>query len=344
MNKVSVYAAGGTGINLTKLLPIGLFSENAGQGVAMFDGLLIDTSKSNFKNINAVFNTFRIEEDEDGGKVSGSGKERKLNLKATRAEVRNMLLELHPSDTMNIIVTGLGGGTGGTVSHVLAGEILKRDKPLIIIAVGSLACGKEIENTLNSLLSFEALAVNLDKPVVMYYLENSEAYSRNDVDNELVEAMNLLAILCSGENDELDDRDVANLINYHRVTKHQPMLVSLDIHNAAIPRATGTKNSRGHNADVLAAATLISDTGQDSTVRDGDKPVQYQATGIIPQSCSDGIHKLSPIHYTIIDGPILGAIDNLQKIIKATEDDLAVRQPRRKVLANVVTDDDGFLG
>lgn len=346
-NRLSLYAAGGTGINLTKKVPEGLFSDNASNGVARLDALLIDTSDSNFRKLNPNFKTFQIEENVDGEKVRGGGKERGLNLDVIRAETKNMLLELPPSNVLNIVMTGLAGGTGGVVSAVLVAELLRRNKPVVVIAVGSLASGKEIENTHRSLLSFESIAVSNNKPVTMYYLENSENYSRNDVDNELIEAVSFLTLLASGQNDELDERDVENLFNYIRVTDHPAALVCLDITNKSTQEVSqGKGKASKKDREIFAVASLVSNTGQNANYKNGDIAVQYQAIGILPECADKGVHDLAPIHFTIVDGLARIAIDNLHKNIKTAQEARAAQAPRRTLLetAGVESNDvDGLI-
>lgn len=283
---VRVFACGGAGTNVGFRLE--KFRGLSEAGFASIDISYIDTSKSNMKKEIAEQHTYIIEG------LDGSGKIRSENYQHIAASALDMLQKHKPAD-LNIVISSASGGSGSVISPVLTGELLSRESPTIVIAVGSSQTRIDAENTLKTLKSYEAVAKKHEVPVVMAYMENTKETPRSVVDAKIEDYVTSLCALFSGENDELDSQDLFNWLRYDRVTSFPVGLAALTINDASheeYPQNVG---------EYITVATLVTEAG--SEVIDGyDKPIDYQTVGFLPVEVADAVKKVAPVHFITSDG------------------------------------------
>jgi hypothetical protein len=304
MSKMRVYAAGGAAINIVSKIyrPAGMVHED---GFADMEIAFIDTSVSNMLG-RADPNFYKVEgagEDE----IEGSGKERLTNYVPIKAAMPEFLHKF-PAGDLNVIVHSASGGSGATAGPVIATELLKQDKQVIVITIGSTGCIKEIKNTISTLRSYAGISKTQGKPVVAQYLENGQApMSENDETVRMT--ILLLAAVWSGQNHGLDRKDLEHFINYTSVTEHAAALTALKI------KADGKIDPPPKGQAVSSVVTLV---------REGEDPspglvVGYHAYGHFSPAAAVAIKVPTPLHLTTRQGYFSAVLDALSNKLTEAE-------------------------
>lgn len=216
---ITLYAAGGCGINIAKLIEP--FRKQAEPGMATINPVYIDTSKSNAKAIPPE-HTWLF----DG--MDGSGKVRAENYGEITKHVRS-ILQKFPAGDLAIVLSSAHGGSGSVIAPSLVSELLEAGTPVIVLTVGGTESALEIKNSLNTIKSYEGVAQKRECHVVMGYFQNSKQTPRPEVDRNVVEMITSLMVFFSRENSELDSKDLANFLRFDKVAPNykSPRLVGL---------------------------------------------------------------------------------------------------------------------
>lgn len=284
MSSISIYAAGGAGINVVS--GIGRFHNKEEEGFAKLLTYYIDTSRSNLNKQADSSNVFLLEG------LDGSGKHRAGNYDVI-AESAKSILHRHKTSDLNIVVHSGSGGSGSVIGPVLVSELLSRDEMVIVLFIGSTNSRIETENTLKTLKSYEAISKKYGKPIACCYRENSSTSPQAQVNGELHSMILLLAAMFSGNNSRLDSADLYNFLNYTKVTDYSPKLSLLDFYGRSFDL-----NEIGNNLAVMSMVTLSTD----GVNHDTDFPVEYRADGILPDCVKDKFIQDLPLHVCMING------------------------------------------
>jgi hypothetical protein len=305
-----IYAAGGGGINIASRL-----EKHRGRndtGYANLEMSYIDSSKSNLHKNLPPEAIYLIEGKDGAGQVR----------REIAPEVKPCLPEIlhsHKPGSCSIVVHTAGGGTGSAIGPLLAEELIRRDHPVIVIMVADASTRLHASNTLNTIKSYEHIArKSVKTPIVIALLENVGDASRDEVDANVEGLIEGLAVLFSGENAELDSRDLYNWLRFDKVTTFdQPMLAALTILN-------GNQQPDGIG-NVISVATLAK-PGADATF-----PVipEVRFLGLLPQGLNEDVAKQSPVHFVTSDGVLHEAVERITKLLsQLTEDQSARRGPK----------------
>jgi cell division GTPase FtsZ len=170
-NNVTIYASGGAGINIVGSLP-----QAGDQGLAKAMCYAIDTSKSNLRDSKFSADNLYLFPD-----VDGSGKVRAENHVLIAKNTKSILQKFKPS-AFNIVVSSGGGGSGGVIAGSIVSELMSEDIPVISIVIGSTNSQIEVDNTIKTLKTYDAIAKKYGAPVVVHLLENSLQSSRKMID------------------------------------------------------------------------------------------------------------------------------------------------------------------
>ena len=311
--KVVLYACGGAGINIAQHFE-SFRGKAAEGGFAEVQTVYVDTSRSNLP-AKASPDAFYLVENLDG-----SGKIRAENHREIAESIHDILLNFKPGD-LNIVMSSLSGGSGSVIAPSLVSELLQRDANVIVIGISSVDSRIEIENSIKTLKSYEAVSKMRDKPVVLVHYENSETEPLSAVDTQAREAIVRLAALFSRQNRELDSADLRNLLQYNKVTDSKPKVVSMVFQSGTVVRG---------KAHVIAVATLTTDEFSSSP----GTPVGYRCTGYIRQDNASNINLTAPMHYGIFDGLVLEHYSRLSSCLeKFDEATLASRRTTSSLLS-----------
>jgi hypothetical protein len=189
--------------------------------------------------------------------------------------------------------------TGSVLGPIIVSELLDRNEPTIVIAIGSTGSRIETDNTVRTLKSYEMISRKRELPVNVYYRENATSLSRGQVDSDVHLAVTILAAIFSGQNKELDSSDLKNFLNYTRVTSYNPKLSLLDFFSQEIVIGKGQS--------VISLVTLV----DENTASDASIPVEYQAVGYLSDDTKKLVTAGLPIHACVISGYFNGVIDTL---------------------------------
>lgn len=308
MNTIKLYCAGGAGIN------IGTYFSNApdnGEDKAKIVPVYVDTSKSNLSKTIPDESIYLIEG------LDGSGKVRSENYEHITGCVLDILQQHRPGD-LNIVLSSASGGSGSVIAPVLVGELLQRDVPVIVIVVGSTDSRIELENTIRTLKSYESIAQMKKTPIAALYFQNSDKKPRKAIDADVHRAINVLSVLFSGNNDELDSSDLRNWLKYTKVTSFESHFCNLEFFSEKV------NLDKQHHA--ISVATLCEAGGDSST----GTIVEYQCVGVIK---SKPDFKL-PLHVVILTGAIDAVHKELTQSLKTIDESRQARMIKNTILTS----------
>lgn len=203
----------------------------------------------------------------------------------------------------------------------IVSELIARNAPVIVCAVGSNDSRIEVENGLKTLKSYESIAKLRKAPVAMIYRENSSAPTRKDVDMELQQMISTISALFSRQNKEMDTADLHNWLYYTKVTSFEPKLVKLEIFEDKIEEIK--------NGMVISVATLALDGTNPST----GSIVEYQCVGYVNPNDNRGTTIKSKLHYVLLDGIITEIYKSLSTAISKLDESKNSRIAKGSILS-----------
>lgn len=314
---ITVYAAGGCGINIASQLEDKAMREPP-IGFSSITPIYIDTSRSNLKTISASERTYLIEDPDV--ERDGSGKVRSENHVPIGECVFDILLKHKPGD-LAVVISSASGGSGSIIASSLVAELLHRKQMVIVVTISSTDSRIEVENNIKTIKTYEHLAQTHNTPVAMVYLENEQGKRRSETDKSALDILLKLSVLFSRQNSELDRMDLRNWLNYTKTTDYDPHLVLL--------RDFPSKVVQADNQQVLSVATvamLNSDTSPGQVV-------EYQCVGFLPKE-SENITLTNPLHFALVDGAIPSIVKEFQTILNGLEESKRATVRRPSILSS----------
>lgn len=298
--KVRVYACGGCGSNIGSLLENQRVSPNI--SIADMEIAYIDTSRSNLKHLNVDEKyTYLFPS------IDGSGGIRKENAKEISVKVADILEKFEPLD-LSIVIHSGSGGTGSVVGPSIVSALLDAKKPVAVLMVGDASTRLDSINTMNTLKSYDAIARMRGLPVVLNFQMNSIDNPRENVDKEVKAAAISMSILWSGNNRELDSKDLFNFLNFHIPTTFEPQVAHLSFEQAE-------GSTIGASGQVISVATLAK-TGQNTAITPAPE-VQYR--GYVVDEAPQALLDSMPTHFVVTDGIFADVNELLSAALKQHE-------------------------
>ena len=316
--QVRIYGCGGCGVNIAH----NYLEDTKVHKLAKIYPGCIETSKSNHKSkLIPESDSYFIEG------LDGSGKIRSSNHQAISENIKQALIKIPPMD-FNVAIFSASGGSGSVIGPLLISELNKRDIPVIAIVVGTTESAQATDNTFKLFKSLEGVAKATDVPVIMSYFQNSQDQTRDSVDQVIYSYIAAIAVLCNGENDELDYSDLKNWLQYTKVNGDAAQLATMRI---AVDQA---------QVDSIKYPVSVASLYKDTSITHISVDADYVTTGY-----GDLNDDFSQIHYVITTDEIVDISENIFKI-KDSNDQKREAKPRRKsTLAHGTpsTDDGLFL-
>ena len=268
-----VYGCGGAGINLVSHY----FGRESGAGTAQLAPALIDTSRSNLKGHHIDNDSTYLVEGLDG-----SGKIRSENYDEINKTIKQILVQI-PAGDFNLVVFSASGGSGSVLGPLLIKQLNEKKLPVIAIVIGTDESTIAAENTLKTIKSLELVAKNSNVPVIMSFHKNDLTGRRSETDRAVWSVISCLSILTSGENMEMDYRDLVHWVQYTKVNGGRAQLATMHIATSAehMKRITGP----------LSVASLYSNPDQEHLATSAD----YQSVGYADLSGTD----FEQVHFVI---------------------------------------------
>lgn len=213
-----IYAAGGCAANLATPF-VGLESSDI---YADIQPVFVDTSTSNIEEPITEDMCYILPD------VDGSGKVRRENHQRISDSIKD-IVSLHPPGDFNIVMFSTAGGSGSVAGPLIARHLLDTEEAFICIVVGSTDSAITCTNTLNTLKSLDNISQSAELPITLFYEENSSTVKRSEIDKRVHAAIGAISALVSGNNKELDTKDVSTWIYYNRASQVEPQLSQLSI-------------------------------------------------------------------------------------------------------------------
>lgn len=313
--KVTIYGAGGCGLNL-----VSRYSDMAGKevpGVALVEPYFVDSSMANLKEGIDKERLFVLPETE------GSGMVRTENREDIQRSVTPVLQNFKPGD-LSIVVFGAGGGTGSVFGPYIIAKLLEQNKPVVAVVVGSDDCEKAASNTLNTVKSLEGVAQKSGKTVMMYYEHLKPTDKRSSVDNRVWMVISSLLTLYSRRNRALDLQDLSNFLNFSAVTSSKPQLSALEVFTKlAEAESTGDY--------AIAVANLLPTPDSESI---SFRP-EYLCNGYPENPLPD---KVESLHFVASTEPVYAMFKSLTKSTEEISRSKNARTEHEKISVNADAD------
>lgn len=315
LGKLRIYACGGAGIGIGKYFELERGRQNA--GYAELDPVYMDTSKASTYGVPAD-HFYQLPEAE------GSGGVRRYN-GADIVKYTGEMLQRFPALQHNIVIHSTTGGSGSVMGPSLVSELLEQGKSVIVFCIGGDDTKNYIENTIGTLESYEGIVETREKPVVLQFLQNGHDGTIEEVDSKVHLAVSCLTALYSGQNKNLDNRDLHNILHFDGVTTYQPQVGVLSIHQGKL--VVGDVN-------LISVATLNTDLNNTKL----GQPVEFQRVGV-PVHIVEEEAKLPeekralkfPLHFAVADGFLDTVMKGLRKQLADYEQRESARVVKNKL-------------
>lgn len=320
---VTLYGAGGTGVNLVKAYEARRDQDTPGN--AIVKPYYIDTSRSNMDASISDSHAYLV----DG--TDGSGKFRRENAEEIGKRAKEILGRFKPGN-LSIIVSSGSGGSGSVIAPNLARELLDADQTVVVVMVGDATTRLDAQNTLNTLKSYDAIVSRTEKALAVLYVQNGPKNPRKDVDTHVRAVIDSLIVFASRENEELDTKDIANLFRFDRgITTYGPQLAALTLVDA--------KTDLDQLGNIIAVGTLAK--RDEDTQPPGTPDAQY--VGYLPADSSPVKNAQGPLHFVLSDGIFSIVSDNLSGFLKDLDKKRSGQSERTRLVSDKDTVTDGGL-
>lgn len=324
--QIRVYACGGCGSNIGSKLE--RFRGESDPTLGELDITYIDTSRSNLKHLKVDEERTYLFEGRDG-----SGGIRRENANEIQTKVAQILDAFPPLD-LSIVIHSLSGGTGSVVGPSIVSALLAAKKAVVVLVVGDASTRLDSVNTMNTLKSYDSISKMNELPIVLNFQLNSRENKRDVVDEQMVSNAVSLAILWSGNNRELDSKDLFNILNFHIATTFEAQVAHLTLVQP-VTNADGSIEESKLSDDagqVISVATLAR-VGQDTSIT---PPPEFQRVGFLAEDAPQRLLDAMPTHFFVTDG----IFDEVNAMLKATLKQHEVQQHNRTHKEGFLTDAD----
>lgn len=286
-----IYSAGGTGTNIGKAIKD-----------LDVDVCFIDTSDSNLKSVD-MDHVFLVPE------ISGAGKDRSLTYEKFKDIVEEVLIKFKPSETLNIVVSSLSGGSGSIIAPLITKELVSAGKNVIVIGIDSRQSLIELENSVKTLKTYKSISGTTGKCVSLFYVEN---HNRKEADTRSVQFINLLTLLIDKQNtDEFDVTDLRNFINFDKVTDNSASVSILNV---------GQNDQVTPEKNTAVVSTILMSSDRNATIY----PVtpEYLATCVVTDKSYNG----PDVRIDNVLGKLTIIVDALDQEIKQCQDNKKINK------------------
>ena len=307
--QINIYGCGGAGINNAAYFNNAALEDNC----AHIRPCFIDASRSNLTTEFNEEDIFILEN------VDGSGKLRTENHQEISNVIKQILVQMTPGD-LNVVVFSASGGSGSVIGPLLLAELLRQGETALCVVVGSDESIITANNTLNTLKSLESIAKRTETPVCMFYEHNDRQRKRSEVDTQIHLAITTLAIMTYKGNREIDSRDLANWVQFHRVTSVEPQLAQFEVFS--------DPDMAARIKDPISVVSIYGDADTPQI----DMVPEYHAAGYM---VTPGAH-FDQLHYVIS----IDAMPNIVGNIKETLDNYQTQRNSRVKQKSILGEDD----
>lgn len=293
-----IIGCGGAGANIVGKTIDALVEMN-GKGFADSEAIFFDTSKASIKRYEGKGGVFLVEGVEDG-----SGGDQMINIKYVRMAVKSFIdkYNIKPFETgvYYTVVYGIAGGSGSGIGTLLIEVMMEYGIHVQAVIVGDTSTALYTENTRRSIVNLDRKVRAADKILPVRYFDNytakgtSYASRLEDVDKSIFHHISTFNMLASGENYDIDQMDVAMLIDPKKAKSGQDTPAGLYV----LMSLVGQEITVPAHLNVVHARTLTTDDiSPDLNVDTQTRKVGYIANPEILEIYGKGSF---PFHYLLI--------------------------------------------
>lgn len=314
--EITYFACGGTGINLAIELKKGSKTQ------ANKDARIVGLDSSTRNDAANLFPVERIEG------ALGSGKNKMANFEAAIPFVNAVIAKYRPT-AYNVVLANTAGGTGSMLAVLIARELVKAGHIVALCLVSDHTSLIEKENSVGGLRSFanQTLPGQLNAPMCYMEYINEENKTRGEVNEEIIGGLNLLSMLFTADNTEMDYEDVKRVFNYSANGKAHPALSRISFYDQNSAKEFDGK-------PPVAVASLYKTSDEITPTFVGS---MYRTTGVFAQDIN--LPKdLTQLHMTLDHGEALQALEKEIEVVDADKAKAAVAYSRQKDLSQGAND------
>lgn len=307
--KLRIYGAGGAGTNRVSEF---MQRQQPSANRAKIMPSILDTSRSNLRGAKIPEDCLYLVPDLDG-----SGKLRHENHGEISKTIRQMLNQIPPQE-FNLVVFSASGGSGSVIGPLIIKELIERALPVVGVVIGSYESVISSENTIKTLQSLESIAQNTQTPVVISYHHNELNESRLVTDKSVDAFMGLFSTLVSGENLEIDYKDIENFINFTRVSG-KPQLATI--------HAASDEDTLNKVTAPVSIASLYTSPDRHHAVTSAD----YVTVGYGDLSS----YELDQLHFAITVNDIEKIVNDIRTKVRQIKDNQQSRIERDSLVDSI---------
>lgn len=303
---VTIYATGGTGVNI-------------GMQVADLDTSVhfIDTSNSNLAKHRGE-NVYLVEG------MDGAGKDQSVTYNHFKGQAGDVLTKFKPSEHLNIVVTSLTGGSGAILGALIAKELITQDFNTVVIGVISRSSLVELRNARNALMTYKAMSKQTDRCYPIFIIDEEQ---RTDADRQALGLISVLTLISDKRRTaEFDTSDLRSFLFFDKVTKNPVSVPVLEISaNDEVVPEKGTS----------VVSTILVTTRKEATIR----PVipEHLSTCVVV----DELYTQEDLRINSVLGKHALVVESLDRQIAEMSDQKRINKVRE--IESVESNEDGIV-
>lgn len=227
-NKIVAHIVGGGASRVGDAVLKKFKEQNQQFGYCNWEFHYLDSSDVNYKNLKEPLGDLTIigYDNEKQKLVDGSGADRKANAetlkKGVDAYVEKFKLTEKQVGVFNIVMFTSSGGTSSVAGPFLLLKLLQNDVNVVGVCIGDSSNTIATQNTLNTIASLDHIAKSLNKCLTLLYYNNHLEDPKNLKNGEAVvntkigSALEILSTFLSGDNADIDSKDMEIFIEQSR--------------------------------------------------------------------------------------------------------------------------------
>lgn len=320
-NKIIVHGCGGCGANIINNVIRGL--TQLGDGFPDWVINYIDSSTNNIEPINdLVVNFHEIKKTSlTASEIQGAGGDRTALRAIMPTNVKSYLdkcnIKQYQPNEFHLVVYSLGGGTGSVAGPLITAELIGMGIPTISVLIGDHGDLIKQQQSLDTLGNLSKLAEIKRKCLTTIYLSNTGSdITKIEKENneELRNILGILSVFLSGQNLDIDNGDMMNMLDMSRVPRLsvEPGIYSLLIYSGDdfnIPEFTSLRFMRTLTQEGV---DVVNPLGQDG--------YSTKKGFITVENALKYYNKILPLHMLTVSGYLKHEVEIYNKeITKANE-------------------------
>lgn len=344
MGKIIIHAVGGAGINVADKVVNNVADLGSGFAEIVFNYL--DTSRANIDKISPRGKFYQVSKAKlTDAEVSGRGGERATEIASLKLFIPKYLDETGYKEKVtgeyHVVIFSASGATGSVMGPLLLKRLLEFGIPTVSVVIGDTSNALFSINTMDTLATLNNIAVKANKPLSVIYANNASQKGEGLLDSEnkanefLFSTLSALSVFLSGQNGELDDRDLEGLIDQSMYSRLHivPGLYGMRMFQGKIAMPEGTY-------PTVVRSLKIGD--QDCTL--GIELLHHKVGYITDPNAIEIFKKQSPIHIVNYSNFFATEARDLERIVKKYQEVIGgVSNQTVMGSAGSTADDDGLV-